>query len=89
MDNLQMASRVTLKSVNDELARTGIQARLEKASGYFFFSGGESGDWLDRSIRTAKISDLTLDGWMAEFHRLKKINADIMKSGKAKRGAGK
>jgi hypothetical protein len=31
-----MAARVTLKAVNDELARRGHHARLEKASGYFY-----------------------------------------------------
>jgi hypothetical protein len=28
-----MAARITIKAVNDELARLGNQARLEKASG--------------------------------------------------------
>ena len=32
-------ARVTLKAVNDELARCGHHARLEKASGYFYFFG--------------------------------------------------
>ena len=31
-----MAARVTLKVVNDELARRGHHARLEKGSGYFY-----------------------------------------------------
>ena len=30
-----MAARITIKMVNDELARLGHEARLEKASGYF------------------------------------------------------
>jgi hypothetical protein len=32
--------RVTLKAVNDELAKRGFTTRLVKASGYFFFQGG-------------------------------------------------
>lgn len=32
-----MGVRITLQAVNDELARRGHHARLEKASGYFYF----------------------------------------------------
>jgi hypothetical protein len=35
-----MATRVTLKAINDELARLGNTARLAKASGYFYFQFG-------------------------------------------------
>jgi hypothetical protein len=80
-----MAARVTLKAVNDELARRGHHARLEKASGYFFFSQ-EADDWIDRTVQVDKISALTLDEWMAEYLRLKKVNAEMMReSGKRKR----
>ena len=34
--------RVTLKGINDELAERGFSVRLVKASGYFFFQGGEA-----------------------------------------------
>jgi hypothetical protein len=37
-----MAARITVKAVNDELARLGHNARLEKASGYFYFWMGEA-----------------------------------------------
>src|SRR5664279_2307461 len=75
-----MATRVTLKAVNDELARLGHRARLEKASGYFCFWTGEASDWLDNTVRVAKISDLTMDGWVDEFRKLKKLNAEIIKN---------
>jgi len=81
-----MAARLTLKSVNDELARLGHRARLEKASGYLYFYGGEATDWIDRTVQVAKISDLTLDQWIAEFARLKRINADLMRQGGAGMG---
>ena len=45
-----MAAWLTLKSVNDEPARLGYRARLEKASGYFYFFGGEATDWIDRTV---------------------------------------
>jgi hypothetical protein len=42
--------RVTLKTVNDRLAELG-DAHLEKGDGYFYFSGGEATDWLDRTVK--------------------------------------
>jgi hypothetical protein len=79
-----MTARVTLKAVNDELARRGHHARLEKASGYFYFWTEDAADWIDRTVRVEKISALTLDQWAGEFLRLKKLNAELMKVGRAK-----
>jgi hypothetical protein len=67
--------------VNHELARLGLRARLEKASGYFYFFGGDATDWIDRIVQVAKISDLTLKEWVEQFRRLKKVNAEIMRAG--------
>ena len=82
-----MAARVTIKAVNDELARLGEQSRLEKASGYFYFWSGDAADWIDRTVRVEKISDLTLERWVAEYKRLKKVNAEMMRSPKASKKA--
>jgi hypothetical protein len=78
-----MAARVTIKAVNDELARLGYQARLEKASGYFYFWTGEASGWIDATVPVGKISALTMEQWIAEYKRLKKVNAEIMRSPKA------
>jgi hypothetical protein len=51
-----MAARVTLKTVNAELARRGIQAVLAKGSGYFYFWTGEAGDWLDKTVRVPTLT---------------------------------
>lgn len=73
-----MPARLTLKTVNDELARLGHRALLEKGSGYFYFRTGEAADWLDRTVPVRKISDMTLKEWVAEFKRLKALNEQIM-----------
>ena len=78
---------MTIKAVNDELARLGHNARLEKASGYFYFWTGDAADWIDRTVRVEKISDLTLERWVAEYKRLKKVNAEMMRSPKASKKA--
>lgn len=68
----------------DELARLGHRARLEKGSGYFYFWTGEAAYWIDRTVQVPKISALTLDQWVAEFKRLKKVNVEIMRAGATK-----
>ena len=79
-----MAARVTLKAVNDELARRGHHARLEKASGYFYFWSEDSADWIDRTVRVATLHSLTLDQWVGEYLWLKKVNAEMMKPRRVK-----
>ena len=79
-----MAARVTLKAVNDELARRGHHARLEQASGYFYFWSEDSADWIDRTVRVARLNSLTLDQWVGEYLWLKKVNAEMMKPRRVK-----
>jgi hypothetical protein len=83
-----MSARVTLKAINDELGRLGTITRLAKASGYFYFQFGEAADWLDRSVQVAKVSDLTLEQWISNYNRLKKVNKEIMKSDQPRRHDG-
>ena len=71
--------RVTLKSINDRLAELGHKASLEKGDGYFYFSGGEATDWLDRTVKVPTLSSLTLDQWVDEFKRLKKLNEGMLR----------
>jgi hypothetical protein len=78
--------RVTLKAINDELARRGATACLAKAAGYFYFQFGEAAEWLDRTVRVPTVSALTLEQWLDEYDRLKKLNREIMRGGKASQG---
>lgn len=86
-----MASRVTLKSINDELARLGSAARLVKASGYFYFQFGEAADWLDRTVNVPTVGSRTVPEWIEEFRRLKKLNEQLIgkppRKAAAKRGS--
>jgi len=36
--------RLTVKAIDEELAKLGPSARLERADRYFYFSGGEATD---------------------------------------------
>ncbi len=74
-----MVARLTLKSINDELARRGTTARLAKASRYFYFHFGEAASWLDRTVQVSTVNSLTLKQWLDEFQRLKIVNQEIMR----------
>ena len=76
--------RATLKAVNAELARRGHQVLLEKGSGYFYFRTGEAADWLDKTVPVTKISDLTVQQWVAKFDELKRLNQQIINAGKGR-----
>ncbi len=45
-----MAARITLKTVNNELARRGHEVLLTTGPGYFYFQTGQAADWLDRTV---------------------------------------
>lgn len=75
--------RVTLKAIHDELHRLGHNVHVEKGDGYFYFWGTEPNEWLDKTVRVQTLSSLTLEQWVEEFMRLKKLNKDLL-SGKSK-----
>ena len=72
--------RLTLKAINDELAKRRVGARLEKGDGYFYFSGGEARDGLDKTVNAPSLSSLSLEQWIAEFERLTTLNDEILKA---------
>jgi hypothetical protein len=73
--------RLTLKSINDELAQRGLISRLAKGSGYFYFHLGEAAGWLDRTVPVPTLDSLTPKQWVDEYQRLKKLNQEIMRTG--------
>jgi hypothetical protein len=83
-----MPSRLSLKTVNDELARLGRHERLAKAGNYFLFTGGDADEWLDRTIGVRTINTKTLKEWITEFQRLKALNEQMFGTMKKKAGKG-
>jgi len=63
-------SRVTRKMVNDALRARPRDESLYPGDGYFFFGGEDAVQWLSSSVMVKKISDLTLDEWLAKFDEL-------------------
>jgi hypothetical protein len=79
--------RLSIKTVNDELARLGHSERLAKGPGYYLFTGGDADDWLTSTVGVRTINSLTLKQWIEEYRRLKAVNAQII--GTAKGGPAK
>jgi hypothetical protein len=76
---------LSVKIVNDELARLGHSERLAKGPGYYLFTGGEADDWLTSTIGVRTINSLTLKQWIEEYRRLKAVNKQIMSTAKGGR----
>jgi hypothetical protein len=74
------SGRVTLKAVNDTLAKQGHGARLMKAGGYFYFDAGEAANWIDKAVYVPTIGSRTVAQWLEEFDRLEKVNRDLLKT---------
>lgn len=78
--------QLSLKTVNDELARLGRAERLAKGHNYFYFTGGAAEKWVEHSVGVRGLNQLTLKEWIAEFKRLKALNEQII--GTVERGRG-
>jgi hypothetical protein len=79
--------RISLKVINSELEGVGSRAVLAKGDGYFYFSGGEATDWLDRTVRVPTLSSLTLEQWIEQYRELKDKNRELLRGGMSA-GAG-
>jgi len=71
--------RLTQKAITAELHRLGHEARLERGDGYFYFIGLDPSAWLDKTVKVARVSSLTLEQWVAEYERLKKLNEEVLR----------
>lgn len=71
--------RLTARAITADLNRLGHEARLESGDRYFYFLGLEPAGWLDKTVKVPKVSSLTLEQWVAEYERLKKLNEEILR----------
>jgi hypothetical protein len=53
----------------------------ESGDGYFYFLGLEPANWLDKTVKVPKVSSLTLEHWVAEYEKLKKLNEEVLRVG--------
>jgi hypothetical protein len=71
--------RLTQKSITAELHRLGHEARLESGDGHFYFLDLEPASWLDKTVKVPNVSSLSLEQWVAEYERLKRLNEEILR----------
>src|SRR5579872_264184 len=76
-----IAMALSLKKINAELLKGGHTAMLGKGDGYFYFWGGETVNWLERTVRVPTLKSFTLDQWLNQFHILEEKNRKLL-SGK-------
>ena len=70
---------VTRKMVNDALRARGRDESLYPGDGYFFLGGGDAVHWLSSSVMVKRISDLTLEQWLAKFDELSERDKKLTK----------
>ena len=71
-------TRLSLDTVNREMARLGCAERLAKGQGHFYFTGGEADGWVEKSVGVRTLNSLTLKQWIQEYRRLQTLNAQIL-----------
>jgi len=57
---------------------TGARRSRGERRWILYFWKGEANDWLDRTVNVPKVSSLTLEQWIDEFNRLKKVNDGML-----------
>jgi hypothetical protein len=72
---------LSLKAVNAEFKKLGLDVELSKGQGYFYFRSGEAANWLDTTVRVPTLSSLSLEQWIGEFNRLKKLSEELLQRG--------
>jgi hypothetical protein len=70
-----MPTIATVSLVNAELKKLGKEERLRKGRGYYYFHGGASYGWHTSSVYVNTVTSFTVEGWIAEYHRLAAENA--------------
>ena len=67
------APRVTLAAVDAAIRAAGGSESLAVGRGraYFYFYGGSAFAWAQSAVYVSRLSALSVDGWVAEWRRLR------------------
>jgi hypothetical protein len=63
-----MANRVA--EVNRALRQRGIEEKLTRGNGYYYFRDGTAAEWRATSVYIYSAADLTVDQWLQEWSDL-------------------
>lgn len=56
-----------IREINQYLRRFGIEERLVRGSGYYYFIDGDAHNWRSSSVCCMWYDNLTFDGWLREW----------------------
>lgn len=59
-----------LRTLNNHFAIRGIQERLVKGKGYYYFAGGDAEKWRNASVNVYKLNQLGIKGWFDVWSEL-------------------
>lgn len=62
---------VTVQAVNKRLEALGMAERLARAKDHFFFHSGTASTWTKTVVWVKRVSDHSVDGWLAEHNKLR------------------
>jgi hypothetical protein len=69
-----MARENRVASVNRALKHMGVEERLVRGRGYYYFAGGNAAAWPSSSVYVYRAEELSVGRWIAEYHELAKGN---------------
>lgn len=67
-----MTKRLTKKQIDAALEAAGFAERvfIDRAKAYCYFGDGEAHTWRSSSVLVPRLSDLTIEQWIAERNML-------------------
>jgi hypothetical protein len=69
--NVDVGARAkTVTTVNKVLAEMGVQERLVRGDGYFYFFGGNAEGWDRHSVSVYRIDSYSVQGWIRQWAEL-------------------
>lgn len=63
-----MGHKITVKAINAEMERRGFAERLQKANGYFFFTGGDAHLWRRRCVFVKTVGSYSIAEWIYKYN---------------------
>ena len=70
-------SKITVATVNAMLKKNGIEERLARGDGYFYFQSGESHKWRTTMVMVNSADCLTLDQWVEGYRDMSSTNNGV------------
>lgn len=71
---------LTLKQVNNAIAKAGFNEVLVAGDGYYYFIEGDAFQWESSSVYVYRLNHLSLDQWLAAHKALRTAYANSLEN---------